>query len=156
MLKRGLSSIVATVLIVLLSLAAIAIVWGFVGPMIKSGGERASIASKCLNVELKPINCIVNINGTKKLEKAIIKLERGEAETMRVAIRDAGGKVNLTAQRNAPANVVETVSIEENLTLPNLGAGPYQITVVPSFTTESGKEEFCEESTIKITCQEIA
>ncbi|MBS3099168.1 hypothetical protein J4462_03070 [Candidatus Pacearchaeota archaeon] len=160
--KRGLSSVVATVLIVLLSLAAIAIVWGFIGPTIREGSQRASIAGKCLDIELTPIRC--EINGTSgsdlKTERILIELNRGKAETMRLAIRDSEGKAQLFPQEgadplDAPANIVETVSITNAYLLDNLGPGPYELSAVATFLGEKGEEEFCDESPTKIDCTNV-
>lgn len=55
--KKGLSDIVATVLIVLLALAAVAIVWGFLRPMFDSVASSTDLKSKCLGVEVQPVLC---------------------------------------------------------------------------------------------------
>ncbi len=55
--KRGLSDVISTVLIVLLALAAIAIVWGFIQPALRSGGTSLDYRQKCFDAEVKPTFC---------------------------------------------------------------------------------------------------
>jgi FlaG/FlaF family flagellin (archaellin) len=62
--KRGLSNIVATVLIVLLALAAVAIVWGFLRPTFDRASSSTNLRSACFLVELEVTQCTVNGGGT--------------------------------------------------------------------------------------------
>lgn len=55
--KKGLSNIIATVLIILLALAAIVIVWQFIKPVITTTSEQTSLQTKCLQVEAVPVKC---------------------------------------------------------------------------------------------------
>ena len=52
MKKRGLSNLIATVLIVLLALAAVAIVWGFIKPVLEGAGPSVELGTKCVDVEV--------------------------------------------------------------------------------------------------------
>ena len=53
--KRGLSQVITIVLIILLTLVAILIVWGFVRPTIESTGEQ--VGAECLTVDLQVTGC---------------------------------------------------------------------------------------------------
>src|SRR3989344_5795732 len=55
--KKGLSDIVATVLIVLLALAAVAIVWGFLRPVFTNAASTTSLRSQCISVDVQPTVC---------------------------------------------------------------------------------------------------
>ncbi len=57
MKKRGLSSIVATVLIILLVIVAIGIVWGVLKPSITKSAESANLDCIKINLELEAVNC---------------------------------------------------------------------------------------------------
>jgi len=50
--KRGLSTIVVTLIIILLSLVAVGIVWVVVRNIVVGGGAGIEIASKCLSVDI--------------------------------------------------------------------------------------------------------
>jgi hypothetical protein len=57
--KKGLSTIVVTLLIILISLVAVGIVWAVVNNMIKGGTQGVEVSAKCLNVVIEPtkVNC---------------------------------------------------------------------------------------------------
>src|SRR3989344_4011525 len=48
--KRGLSGIIATVLIILLALAAVVIIWAFISPILEKGGGGISDQSDLVSV----------------------------------------------------------------------------------------------------------
>lgn len=59
--KRGLSDVVTTVLIILLALAAITIVWSFVGSTVENVGESTGQA-QCLTARVEPTGCDAGTN----------------------------------------------------------------------------------------------
>ncbi|MCH7568103.1 MAG: hypothetical protein IIA87_01660 [Nanoarchaeota archaeon] len=56
--KRGISTVVANVLIILLVLAAVAIIWAFIRPVITSTSEQ--ISADCLTIDLEIESCQVS------------------------------------------------------------------------------------------------
>jgi len=57
--KKGISDVVTTVLIVLLSLVAVAIVWSFLSPLITKSGTQISQTQACLSASLEVASCKV-------------------------------------------------------------------------------------------------
>jgi FlaG/FlaF family flagellin (archaellin) len=55
--KKGLSDVVTTVLIVLLTIVAIAILWSFLQPMFTSSGQKVQTQQTCLALSLEVTNC---------------------------------------------------------------------------------------------------
>jgi FlaG/FlaF family flagellin (archaellin) len=55
--KRGLSDVVTTVLIVLLTIVAIAILWSFLQPMFTNSGKQVQTQQECLALSLEVTNC---------------------------------------------------------------------------------------------------
>ncbi len=57
--KKGLSAIVVTLIIIVISLVAVGVVWVVVNNLLKSGTGGADIAQKCLNavVDVTKVNC---------------------------------------------------------------------------------------------------
>lgn len=57
--KRGLSTIVVTLIIILISLVAVGIVWVVVRNVINAGTQGVDVSSRCLNinVEATAVNC---------------------------------------------------------------------------------------------------
>ncbi len=56
--KRGLSAIVATLIIILLVLVAVGIIWVVVRNVIQEGSEQISITTKCLDVSLEAVSVV--------------------------------------------------------------------------------------------------
>jgi FlaG/FlaF family flagellin (archaellin) len=55
--KRGLSNLVATVLIILLALGGTATVWSFLEPSIEEAGDTINERTTCLNTGVEPKSC---------------------------------------------------------------------------------------------------
>jgi len=62
--KKGISDVVTTVLIVLLSLVAVAIVWSFLSPLITKSGTQISQTQACLSASLEVVGCKLAAAGT--------------------------------------------------------------------------------------------
>ena len=60
--KRGLSAIVATLIIILLVLVAVGIIWVVVRNLIDTGAEQIEISTKCLAVDLRAVS-VVPVSG---------------------------------------------------------------------------------------------
>jgi len=56
--KKGVSSIVATVLLILLVLVMIFLIWFFIRNFIQSGSEQIPYSSQCLKIGVEPVKCI--------------------------------------------------------------------------------------------------
>jgi len=57
--KKGLSPIVANVLIILLVIAAVGILWGVVRGLVDSGAEQATTQTDCLLINMEVVSCDV-------------------------------------------------------------------------------------------------
>lgn len=55
--KRGLSPVVANVLIILLVIAAVAIVWAVVRPAIEDTGEQIGTGTDCITLDFEILSC---------------------------------------------------------------------------------------------------
>ena len=58
--KKGLSAIVATLIIILLTLVAVGIIWAVIRNLVEGGAGQVDLSSKCLNVELSGVNVTEN------------------------------------------------------------------------------------------------
>jgi len=56
--KKGISDVVTTVLIVLLTIVAIAILWGFLQPLFTKSGTKVQMAEQCLTISLEVPSCV--------------------------------------------------------------------------------------------------
>ena len=62
--KRGLSAIVATLIIILLVLVAVGIIWVVVRNLIQEGSEQIEISTKCLAIDLRAVSVNETTAGT--------------------------------------------------------------------------------------------
>jgi len=149
MLKRGLSNVIATVLIVLLVLAAVAIFWGFIGPFIGSTGEKIVASGKCLpsETEIVPIRCVTD--GT-ILTTLTVEQSKGTTDSMKFVIRDADGNSFVSDAISPPTNTLETKTLTD-VPLSNIATAPFKASAVAVFIAEDGEETLCPESA-PITC----
>ena len=54
--KRGLSAIVATLIIILLVLVAVGIIWVVVRNLIQEGAEQIDVSTKCMAVDIRAVS----------------------------------------------------------------------------------------------------
>jgi flagellin-like protein len=56
--KRGVSQVITTVLLILIVIAAIVLIWAFVGPVIRDAGSE--VQAECITVQLEVTDCNLN------------------------------------------------------------------------------------------------
>ncbi|MBI5804390.1 hypothetical protein HY450_04040 [Candidatus Pacearchaeota archaeon] len=141
--KKGLSDIIATVLIVLLALAAVAVVWSFIQPAIKNTGGSIDLQTKCLNTEVKPTACTVT-GGTGTVN---IQLVKGEATKVVAVIEDSLG-ATYVGETDAP-NPLATKSVS----VPSVGsASPFNAKAAAIVSDAEGNTATCDVGLVQITC----
>jgi len=140
--KRGLSAIVATLIIILLVLVAVGIIWVVVRNLIQEGVEQIDISTKCLAIDLRAES---------------VELTTGETESYDVTLRLAGGEtidgVKITlfnettnsgvldfGETMSPLDI-KTKTIVAGIT----DANRLEYTVY--FLDDSGNEAFCSQTT---------
>ncbi|MBU0906538.1 MAG: hypothetical protein KKD18_02305 [Nanoarchaeota archaeon] len=103
--KKGLSNIVATVLIVLLALAAVAIVWGFLRPMFTGVGNEVDLRSLCFDTEVQPLTCTYSNNPAVAGEidtTANGRLKTGDVYALRFIVNSKSGKTIASGDQMQP------------------------------------------------------
>jgi len=135
--KRGLSTIVATLLIILLTLVAVGIIWVVVRNVIQGGAEQISLGKFTLDLEIRSV---ARNAGTNSMD---IKLKRnpGEGELsglVFIAVGDENTEiVNVT---DLTLRQLEERTFNINLTSSTNVSGLEKVAVAPIFVTESGEE----------------
>ena len=144
--KRGLSAIVATLIIILLVLVAVGIIWVVVRNLIQEGAEQVDIGTKCMAVDIRAVSVVPVV---------------GEAESYSVTLRrTAGGEVlggikivlfNDTANSGVLNKFNETATLlgeldtrTEIVAAGITNANKLEYTVY--FTDESGTEALCSQT----------
>ena len=75
--KRGLSAIVATLIIILLVLVAVGIIWVVVRNVIQQGTEQIDVSTKCIAVDLRAVS--VNETSAGIYDVTLRRVAGGEA-----------------------------------------------------------------------------
>ena len=139
--KRGLSTIVATVLIVLLALAAVVIVWTVVQNMITQSGTSVSLGQKCLLSSAEVVSCRnysdCNVSVTARLTKGVA----GDINKL-IAIAEDANDITMTADITSP-------TLLQTKTSPNISigsaSGPYKASVAV-VVTDGTNTQTCDAS----------
>ncbi|MEK6820572.1 MAG: archaellin/type IV pilin N-terminal domain-containing protein [Nanoarchaeota archaeon] len=112
--KRGVSNVVATVLLVLLTIAAVVIVWQVIKPMIEGTGEK--IEASCIYVDLG----IDGYDDTSGSESVTVSNDGSvDVDKVRVVVHDESGGVPFDSSEGL--KVLETKSFD--VPAANLPAG---------------------------------
>lgn len=143
--KKGISPLVATVLLVGFTLALAIVVWMWAGGFLE---ERAQKAGKIANAE---ISCITDvgfsvIESCKSNNKLTITVENRKSEplngfTLRIEDGDNFEVKSITQQINNLE--VKKLSVETNI-------NPQSFVLVPQIIIGSGEEASCPKSSVKV------
>ena len=146
--KRGLSTIVVTLIIILISLVAVGIVWVVVNNLIKGGAGSAEIAAKCIGVtvEATAVNCSKPTGNANYM--CTVQLMRSGTEG------DAIGGVKLIFRNSTSGASSPLIGIEGNIealvgkriTGTNTSftaAGASKLETTAYFTDDSGVDTLC-------------
>jgi len=104
--KKGLSDVIATVLIILLAIAAVVIVWSFVSPSLRNSGTQIDVQTKCLSVQVKPTSCLDS--------KVNVQLVSGDVSKL-VAIIETDGATKIGEADSAPSALI-SVTLDSGTT----------------------------------------
>jgi hypothetical protein len=142
--KRGLSTVVTTLIIILLVLVAIGIIWVVVNNVITEGSEEVDYSVKCLEVDVKATS-VANCG----MASCDLTLKRGAGgEDI------AGVKVVFSNSTSGSSDVIdyagnidELQTITPTITITGLTNNPDKVEVTPYFTDSSGVERYCTTAT---------
>ena len=118
--KKGVSTVVANVLIVLLVIVGIAVIWAVVNPTLEKSAKGIQ-ASDCFNVKVKPVSCTTA--GTSPRTTVVVQ-------------REAGAQSNLYGLKLLITDTATGVTTAQTVTTPlpgELEASSYPLaTVAPA------------------------
>jgi hypothetical protein len=148
--KKGLSTIVVTLIIILLSLVAVGIVWLVVNTFIKGGSQGVDINAKCLSVDVEATRVVCS-NVTATLICDVTFTRTG-------TLQDALGGVKLLFKNKTSEITSELITVSGNIqalvdkkeagidTGVAIADGLDQIQVTPFFVDSSGNEQLCSQT----------
>jgi len=129
--KRGVSAVVANVLIVLLVVASVAIIWAVVRPTIEQAGDEIGAEQFFIGLEIEDVELSPGEN-----VKVIVKRRAGEGDITDLKIIVFDGTESETFSTNEELNELETKSY----TL-NYDGLVKKISIAPVFESASGEEK---------------
>ena len=140
--KKGLSAIVATLIIILLVLVAVGIVWVVVRNVVQEGAEQIDISTKCIVIDLRAVNVVSVAGEAGNYSVALRRVAGGEAI--------AGVKIalfNETANSGVLNGFLDLSELEtrtEKFAAGITDADRLEFTVY--FEDESGNERLCSQT----------
>ena len=158
MTKKGLSDIVATVLIILLALAAIAIVWAVVQNMIQGSSTTTELTQMCLLTKVEPANCKV-VDGINNATVSVV-LQSGDQASIREVIAiiedDANGRVTLAGATPSAALAASQIGPIDTSSLAPITTTANMYATAAAKVFIGDEEMTCTPSLTKVTCQNVA
>jgi hypothetical protein len=148
--KRGLSNLVATVLIILLALAAVALVWSFLQPSFENTGVKIDLGTQCLNVDIKPLSCVFNTTADNKSAMVNVQYSNGDVEEVIIVV-DWDGVTNVN-RAPAPTTELQTEGYAVDPPTGVTGTDPTTASVA-AVVTDGVNVQTCPESATKVNCE---
>ena len=148
--KRGISAVVATVLIILITVAAVTIIWAAIIPMINNQLNRGTVcldAMTALSIQNKGYTCFDNASNQVRVQVSYGSKDVGLVG-IQVLVSDSLGNTNSTLEKNAlnlPGNNGEKV-----ITVPQSTTAEF-VSIAPVVSV-GGQEETCDAlASVKLT-----
>jgi Tfp pilus assembly protein FimT len=146
--RKGLSDVVTTVLIILLVLAAVALIWGFLMPFFRGSGNQITSATSCLNLQMEVASCKNVSSGTNENYNITYRWTGGSDLTLdsaKVFIYDTDGSNKAVVAPKVDFLSSNTVNISASVKAGRTAS------VVGVIKNADGTTAACSEST-KVTC----
>ncbi len=136
--KKGLSTIVVTLMIILLVIVAVGIVWVVVRNFIGSGTESIEISTKCLEVDVKA-TAVVNTLAT-TYDVTLTRTAGGE-EIVGVKLVFFNATDDTSSVIDVPGNIAPLATVTESVEGEILDSNKVEVTAY--FEDASGDERPC-------------
>jgi hypothetical protein len=136
---RGLSAIVATLIIILLTLVAVGIIWVVIRNVVQSGADQIDINTKCVAVSLEA----VSVNETSAGVYAVTLKRNAGGDVLggvKVAVFNATGNSGVINFGTLTALQTKTATITTPGSATAVGN---KIEYTPFFIDASGNEQLC-------------
>ena len=143
--RKGLSTIVATLIIILLTLVAVGIIWVVIRNVVEGGAEQIDVSEKCIAVSLEAVSVTEGSPGV-----YAVTLKRGADSEGDIGVKvnvflgptTSSGVLNFGAfgELDALGTVTKTIT-----TVPTLAGGD-KIEFTAFFKDDSGNEQFCSQT----------
>jgi hypothetical protein len=145
MKKRGLSNLVATVLIILLALAAVALVWSFLQPSFERTGVQIDLGTECLNVDVKPVACTYDAN---RISTVTVQRSAGEISEIIVVVEHTDDTT--TTNRTTAPDLLATKNYQ--VAAPSAAGETPDQAQVAAIVSDGVNSQVCAASATKVDC----
>ncbi len=140
--KKGLSAVVATLLILLLVIVAIGIIWAVANSFVTQGAETLDVGSKCLQVNLELVGVTETAPGDYRVTMKRVPPGDGEIGGIKIVMSN-GTDYSEVKDFGVPIAPLQTeVGIIDNTNVTN--ANKLETTIY--YLDASGNEVFCQQT----------
>ena len=131
--KKGLSDVVTTVLIVLLTLVAIGVLWSFLQPLFTKSGSKIQQTEACLSLDLEVVNCrALSGNVTVKRNPGAANLKE-----IRLIFEKSDGSTSVVNSTNFPDELGTVIYAN------TLGFEPKSVAIAAGVADAQGVISYC-------------
>lgn len=151
--KRGLSQVVAVVLVIVVALLAAILIWGYMRSTVTESSERVYMQEQCFAISTEMLNCeYAGPLGNDQIWFAtgLVKLKQGESSRMEVTFITEDGRA--VSQQLEPIEILETKKILPPTKLPE--RPEYAVASPVVFNQDKTKSLTCTISK-RMACNEI-
>jgi flagellin-like protein len=144
--KKGLSTIITTLIIILMVLVAIGIVWYAVLPMVKGGSQQVNYANLCMGIDLKAVigaPCTLQEGGEpEETFSCPVNITRTSTSTT-TAIDGVGLTFSTDTETLEEIPEPGDVTTKRIVTIEGIALNPTEVSVRAYFEDEDGEKHFC-------------
>jgi len=144
--KRGLSTVVTTLIIILLVLVAIGIIWIVVRNVLESGSNEIDFRTKCLDVDVKAtaVTCLTDVDNWAVCN---VSLERTRGSDEIAGVKLVFHNSTTDEGSLSPEEYSQNIGLLSTATKTNANTtirfGTDSVDVVPFFETAEGDDYIC-------------
>jgi len=142
--KRGLSAIVATLLIILLTIVAIGIIWLVIRNVVQSGAETIDISSKCVEVNLEAVS--VNETSAGVYDVTLRRRSGGQDDLGGIKVNIFNTTTSSGVMDFGTLNRLQTKKVTFNTSQASEVTNGNKIEFTPFFLDASGNEQLCSQT----------
>ncbi|HLC78531.1 MAG TPA: hypothetical protein VJH92_05385 [Candidatus Nanoarchaeia archaeon] len=140
--KRGLSTVVTTLIIILLVLVAIGIIWVVIRGVIEGGTQTADYAVKCLAVDVR--TTALSCNTSSFCNVTLMRNAGGEPIAgVKMIFYNTTTSTSSTAVVDSPDDIAALTTVMRPISQTNLANTANKVDVTPYFTDSAGNDQIC-------------
>jgi hypothetical protein len=147
--KKGMSDIVITLIIVVLSLVAVGVVWFVIRGVLNTGTAGVDLGAKCLNtnIEATKVNCTAVGVNPKICTVTLLKTGSEVISGVKLVFKNSVAGTTSSAAIDVAGDIPAVVGKMTTQNALVAGVALDTIEVTPYFTDGSGNQQICSQKT---------